>query len=159
SFSVSRNGILAYETEPPPKSLAWFDRKGKELDSFEPPGNPMRIRLSPDGKRLAALVQDSEKRDAIWVYDFSRRAGNVITPGPYDHSEPVWSPDGRQIAYASGRAAGKELCVRPSSGGGSEEILLRSDSAVYPTDWSPDGKTILFNRWSEKTKEDVWALP
>ncbi len=49
--------------------------------------------------------------------------------------------------------------MKSSSGVGNEELLLKSDVSIYPTDWSSDGRFILFDKVLPKTQSDIWALP
>jgi Tol biopolymer transport system component len=70
----------------------------------------------------------------------------------------VWSPDSKNIAFASERAEHSDLYIKPSDGSAEERVLLKSDDAKAPTAWSKDGRFVLFTGVSLKTR-DIWALP
>jgi Tol biopolymer transport system component len=72
---------------------------------------------------------------------------------------PVWSPNGNSIAFASNRGGITDLYQKTASGGGGDELLFKSSDPKHPTDWSADGRFILYWRHTPKTKEDIWALP
>lgn len=56
---------------------------------------------------------------------------------------PTWSPDGRQIAYASNRSGNEDIWVQQIAGG--PPMRLTSDPAAdWQPDWSPDGRHIVF---------------
>src|SRR5207247_8292347 len=92
----------------------------------------------------------------IWILDLTR--GGIATRftfGPEDDRAPVWSPDGGRIVFASGN----DLFVRPTSGAGDAELLLKSPTPKVPHDWSPDGRFIVFTQVDPKTLQDIWLLP
>ncbi len=70
---------------------------------------------------------------------------------------PVWSPDGAQISFRSDRK-GTNLYVKPTSGAGTEDLLLETPAVKVPQDWSKDGRFLLYYEINPKTARDLWVL-
>ena len=106
AFSVSSNGILAYGVGTGTAAglqLAWFDRRGKQVEAVGPPGNYRGLDLSLDGQRVAAHRHDGNGGD-IWVTDLARGTTSRFTfDASQENSSPIWSPDGTRIVYGSFR--------------------------------------------------------
>ncbi len=159
-FSVSESGMLAYHTGVGAGGLllTWFDRSGKQGVTLGEPANIVGFQFSPDRKNLAASVQDPSNTD-IWIYDVSRGLRTRLTFDPAIDNNPVWSPDGRSIAFASGRKGHFDLYRKSSDGSGAEELLYADDRDKTPTSWSPDGKFLLYyDRALAGAASGVWAL-
>jgi Tol biopolymer transport system component len=142
SLTVSENGVLAYRTGTLSQTqLVWFDRSGKMIGTAGRPGLYLNPEISPDEKRLAVQRTDPKSRTRdIWVLELER---NVMTRLTFDSAlddHPIWSPNGDRIAFRSSRQGSDEIHVKPSSGSGAEEVLLK---AFYPWDWAADGRFIL----------------
>jgi Tol biopolymer transport system component len=54
---------------------------------------------------------------------------------------------------------GPDIYAKASSGAGNEEVLLKSSTAKRPTDWSGDGRFILYESDDPKSRVDLWVLP
>jgi len=81
------------------------------------------------------------------------------TPFTFDPTHgrgAVWSPDGAQIIFAS--TDGK-IYRKDANGGGPEEPLLAGGDPKYPSDWSRDGRFLLYTDQDPKTGADIWVLP
>src|SRR5262249_31242771 len=73
---------------------------------------------------------------------------------------PVWSPDGKQMVFSSNRTTTYDLYEKPvNAPSGSEQLLLATPQIKVPTDWSPDGRFLLYRNFDPKTGYDIWALP
>lgn len=162
-FSVSENGVLAYsEGSKDDRCYAWFDRAGKELGTLALAGDVRDMALSPDGKRVAVQFIDNKNNSAnedIWLIDLERNIASRFTFGTAADDFPVWSPDGHRLAFNSFRVGQADIYQSPYNGAGNEELLLRSDTNKNPTDWSSDGRFILYENITSKTKCDLWVLP
>jgi WD40 repeat protein len=116
------------------------------------------IRFSPDGKRPAVSVVEGGYTN-IWVYDLER---DTITPRTFTQSfsgVPVWSPDGKHIAFASSRHGGPMNVYWMRSDGAGEVVRLTENvNEQLPFSFSPDGK-LAFNELNPQTGEDLWTLP
>jgi len=168
SYSISDNGTLIYaSTLLVPGRLTWFDRTGTPSGSVGSPGDHTDFRLSPDGRRLAAsLVNPRTSFPDIWITDLDRNSSTPFTFGPAVNGSPVWSVDGARILFRCTIAGLTDFCSKSAGGGGKEEILLalsstllRSDalsSNVILSDWSPDGKALLFS--AVTTDSDLWLV-
>ncbi len=162
SFTVSQNGILAYQTgvaETTP-NLHWYDRMGKQTMAIDQANIYTDLRLSPDGKRIAFSLYDGKTRSGqIWIYDKGRSLFTRLTFGLGSHRLPAWSPDGRSIVFSSDRNGKFGLYLRASSGAGSEEVLLKSNLSIHASDWSRDGQYLAYYANDAKTSGDLWILP
>ena len=81
-----------------------------------------------------------------------------ITFDPAADSHPVWSPDGTRIAFASARSGVSDLYVKSATGAGTEELLLKSPLLKHSSDWSRDGRWLVYTVTDPKTRRDVWVL-
>jgi len=157
-FTISDN-VLVYERgDVADSQLAWHDRAGRQIRTVGPPGRYYSIWLSPDENMVA--VERAEKGNFdIWLTDIARNTPTRFTFDPSWDLAPIWSPDGSRIVFASGRAGVIDLYVKPASGSTSEELLLKTSNTKLPTDWSSDGKLILYVELNAKGKNDIWILP
>jgi Tol biopolymer transport system component len=77
-------------------------------------------------------------------------------------SSIVWSSDGQRVAFSSDRLGGAfgNMYLQESSGAGTEELLIASQIAQIPTDWSADGRFLAYNQYDPRggTNRDIWAL-
>ncbi len=159
-FSASANGVLAYRAGLGGEDqFVWFDRGG----SPRPAGPPTGIRdlaLSPDDLRVAfteGLVTTGPAD--IWVQEWAGNVRSRLTFHAARDSHPVWSPDGGRIAFASARDGPLNLYVKAASGAGEEELLLKTDLPKYPSDWTRDGRYLVYSASDPKTTGDIWILP
>jgi eukaryotic-like serine/threonine-protein kinase len=157
--SASNNGLLVVGSGGTADwQLVWMDRTGKQIGTVANKlTNLQTARISPQGDRIALGI-DIGMND-IWVLDLGRGVRTRLTFGPVQNSDPVWSPDGKWIAYNSDRNGHATIYRKHSDGSGAEELLLTDDQVVAPTDWSRDGKTLLYSRGALGSNSEVWALP
>jgi eukaryotic-like serine/threonine-protein kinase len=123
------------------------------------PARPFRnLALSPDGQRLALTVRELD-RSEVWVTEIGRGNLSRLT-FEGDNVEPVWSPDGRWLAFAGARAGGRyELYRVPADGSGPPERLLAGGNGRFPTSFSPDGRLLAFTEMTPGSGSDLWVLP
>ena len=159
-FSVSQTGVLVYSSGSYGNSqLTWVDRSGKEIGLLEGPGNFIRPWLSPDGKRVAVDGVDPQGNRDVWLLDLATGQPTRFTFDPAQELFAVWSPDGSRILFSSDRDGPRHIYQKPATGAGKEELLLKTDDNKFPTDWSADGRFIVYTVNDPKTKLDVWVLP
>jgi Tol biopolymer transport system component len=160
-FSVSDNGVLAYQTGSIQSQLVWFDRSGKKLQTVGEPDTYASVGLSADGQRAAVGMLDPDGRHSdIWLLDLLRGSKSRLTFDPKSDGSPIWSPDGTRLVFYSNRGSEghTNLFVSTASAAGEEKVLLPSDSDDTPTSWSRDGQNILFTRYA-KMRAGVWLMP
>ena len=164
-FSVSANGRLAYVAASSnlDSQLAWFDRTGQQREVAGTKGDYQRLDLSPDGKQ-AAFDRDVGRERDIFLLDAEKGSTSRLVSSTATDFAPVWSADGRRVAFASSRdPAGNASPLNLSAGNlyeravgvvGEDTLLLKSDTGKTPTDWSRDGRHLAYI-----SRDDVWALP
>ena len=162
-MGVSQEGTLAYAPQPSrDRTLAVVDRAGNASTLALPPRGFGAVRFSPDGRRIAIAVQGADgPQPDIWTLDLVGKTFRRVT---FDDRSlgPVWSPDGRWIAFASkpkGRVYGWAIRWTPADGSDSAETLLSNERGGIPGDFTPDGEALLFQQRRPATGWDVWMLP
>jgi len=146
AFTVSQNGILAYQAASGPGSqLVWLDREGRPQGVLGDPARYADLELSPDGHLAIVSVLDpgTNTRD-LWMFDVDRGVRTRFTLDRGDDVAPIWSPDGTRVVFASNREGHFDLYEKTVSGIGPETTLLVDDSEKYPTAWLPDGRGVLY---------------
>jgi eukaryotic-like serine/threonine-protein kinase len=142
-FSVSQNGVLAFApSHETGNQLVWARPDGRRLGTVGEPGQYGILRLSPDGQQVA--VEYEQPQHELWLHDLRRNLATQFTFGPSADGYPVWSPDGKQIAFASEHGGHPDLYVKSVLGTQTQEVLLESSAYKYPLDWSPDGNFLLY---------------
>jgi eukaryotic-like serine/threonine-protein kinase len=161
AYTASGNGTLVVHSGGVSTSvLTWYDRGGKPA-SVLGSDNFNVIRLSPDGRTLATSIYDNSGGEDIWLFDLERGVRTRFTFGPTLSDDPVWSPDGKMIAFDSNRTGTYALYQKPSNGTQKEEVIFADPAVKFVTSWSPDGKYLLFDRIDphSKGKTAIWVLP
>ena len=147
-FAPSANGQLLYaEGAAKERQLVWFDRSGNRIGGVPGADAYGGVALSPDGKKVAYYL-DGTGFD-VWVFDIARGVKTPLTFGTSSgqgNLYPVWSPDGKYVAYTSFRDGKYGLYQKSADGSGGETQLLEgSDHFRVPTSWSADGKFLVYH--------------
>jgi Tol biopolymer transport system component len=160
-FTASRTGLLAYQLarEGSGGQLTWFDMSGHAIGTLGERGESYAMRLSPDGRR-ASVIQGDPNND-IWIYELERGVRARLTTSAQVLPSPLWSPDGSEIVFAGGAALGQTpdyvVSTVPSFGPGEKKVIFRSPVRVETTDWSRDGRYLLYDRGNIGAT-DIWAV-
>ncbi len=149
-FSVSDNGELIWQPNwERLYQLVWRDREGKQIGTVDEPAKVSggyEPHISPDGKSLMVKRPPS----TLWLIDLEKGTDLRITTA--FAQMPVWSPDGKKVAYSGGGG----LSIKASNGTGETELIL--PGAIFPFAWSPDGRRILYVKRGVKTQSDIFAI-
>ncbi len=108
--------------------------------------------LSPDASQIAFSYMGD-----IWVVSSEGGQATRLTNHTAYEREPVWSPDGTQIAFTSNRTGNNDIFLIPVSGGEPEQITFHTSSDVA-TDFSPDGRWIYFTS-GRTSSAGTWQIP
>ena len=161
-LSVSRAGTVVFRAAAAParRQFIWFDRSGREVGRLgEAVSTSLSSpNLSPDGQRIA-LYSNTNGNTDVWVLEAKRGVLSRLTSDVADDVAPIWSPDGGRVVFSSNRRGVHDLYQKSMAGGGSEELLLATAQLKLATDWSRDGRFLLFNSRDPKAGVDIWALP
>ena len=156
-YSFSSTGTLVYipgSSQTPQLRLVWVDRKGTEQPIPAPPHNYGLPRISPDGRRVAAGLEEADSQ--VWLYDLTRDTLTRLTFAAGDNIDPVWTSDGKRIVF---KGNGNRLFWQPSDGSGAAEALTDSNlsSNDIPSSVSPDGQALAFTQ--DTAPRSIWILP
>jgi Tol biopolymer transport system component/C-terminal processing protease CtpA/Prc len=104
--------------------------------------------ISPDGKAIVFSYQGD-----LWRVDAAGGAATLLTTSDAYESNPVWSHDGKWIAFASDRHGNNDVFIMPSAGG--QAVRLTENSAGdVPSDFTPDDKAVVFASYRVSSASD-----
>jgi serine/threonine protein kinase/Tol biopolymer transport system component len=158
TFSVSNADALLYQTGAASgkSRLEWVDRKGKHLSFVSETDILFGPRLSRSGKQLLAAMGDPGAD--IWKLDPSGQQKARLTFDNLSVSEAVWSPDETRFAYSLGQPGKRfTLNVKAASGSAAPIVLEETTDINSPTDWSPDGRYLLCERFVSGASQ-IWVM-
>jgi Tol biopolymer transport system component len=147
--SIRQDGERFVIAVPPPLllQLTMYDRQGELVSKVGAPGVIVNPKLSPDGARIVATVNDLQSgSNDIWTFDVATGKVTAITSTPTPENGPLWSPDGKEVAYVGIRESFSSIYRKRADGTGDEEMLFRYTPGAFMglTDWSRDGKFMTF---------------
>lgn len=154
--ALSPNGTLAYLSSSALSRLVYVDRRGAAIcvrDELRDYASP---RFSPDGQSLAVEIGGPTGID-IWVWCNGTATLSRLTFAD-DNIRPVWSPDGRRIAFSSTRHARRALYAIAADGSSDPELLVSTEFEIWEVVWTPDGRGMVFRQNHPSTGRDLWAV-
>ena len=140
------------------RNLLWVDRNGEEEPLAVPERNYNTLSLSPDGMQAAFTLLDGSGNADVWVSELARGTLTRLTTDEASSANPLWSPDGRRVAFSSSRDGQPGVFWQSADGSGTAERLLAIDESsggIVPYDWSPDGATLFVEVTFPETRGDI----
>src|SRR5260370_37439202 len=129
-FGVAGNGTLVAQTgKGAAKSqLKWFDRSGRPVGTVGAAGYFGDLRISPDGRRVAADQADPDgRRINIWIHELANDAVTRFTFGSWCDQLPICRPDWTQGTFSSNRKNYFSMYQKNADGSGSEQEVGNLD--------------------------------
>ena len=163
-FSISRNGVLAYQAGSTASRLVWYQRNGTPGSEVGEPAEFTDLRLSPDERKVAVTVFNRQAGTTdIRLLDLTRggEASAVTSDAAFDLT-PVFSPDSQQLAFAAARRGPAHVFVKrlTDPGMGKELVPPSSFAPQFVSDWanSVDGELLLYSDSGPSTGVDIMAI-
>ena len=143
--------------------MTLYDRTGKQVGAaFGDRALYGPAALSPDRSRVAMVKNDLENETAdLYVLDIASGKSTRLTTSKKTEfvQSPIWSPDGKQLAYAQIRDGAQGVYRRQADGTGVEELIYKDPSALLGlSDWSSDGRYLSFSK-SDLSGGALYVLP
>ncbi|MBI3693954.1 MAG: PQQ-binding-like beta-propeller repeat protein [Acidobacteria bacterium] len=145
-------GVLACAQQPTaedmPQEMVWVDRSGRILGRLGAEQQSIFFpEISPDGRFIAVSARDGEVNDRdIWIHDAAAGTKRRAAGAKGNDNFPIWSPDGKRIAFTSSRSGNYDLYVKSIDPEGPETAMVATEQPEFPRHWSPDGRGITFTR-------------
>ena len=158
-WSVSELGTLAFipgsVSMGASPDLAYLDRSGA-FQRFNLPSQVYSFpRRSPDGRRLAIVIEDEAEN--VWIHDLN--GGTTMSRLTFGGANryPVWSPDSQYLTFQSDREGDQAIWRQHADRPGAAERLTQPDSGTVhvPHAWSADGNTLLYSI-GDKQRFTLW---
>jgi serine/threonine-protein kinase len=160
SFTISPDGTLVYLPNTnlrPASAIHWLSRDGKTSVLRAAETRWSQLRFSPNGLQLALIEADKQQR--VFVQDLTRDIPKQVTMEG-GASSPVWTPNGKHLAYGSDSGRGvSNLWLTNADGSGTPTRLTTSSNDQQPSSWDPTGKFLAFTELRPNTSRDVMILP
>jgi serine/threonine protein kinase len=149
-FSASRTGVLAFQsgTLSWDQLLRWRSRDGEGLESI---GEPARfwdtVELSPTGTTAAVRIREDDGDNLdLWIVELDRRLRTRFTFDPAEDDDPVFSPDGNELMWATAAGDGSTLSWKAIGGSGEGEPVATFEKPTWPETWHPGRELVLINQ-------------
>ena len=140
---VTPAGGLVFARGDEQSQLRWVDRAGHATSAVAGAHNYKYVRLSPDGRRIAATIGRGNESD-IWILDIASGSFAPLTTSGSARN-PAWSADGRRVLYVSTQGGRAGFWWQPSDGSGGPVSAGIARHNPWIIDLSPDNKTVVFN--------------
>ena len=166
AFAVSEDGRAIWVPGDVGRSWKelWVSRDGTETSVPIPAAPYNELALSPDGKKVALNGGQGGVSD-LWIYDLERDSMSRLTNGEYV-SRPVWSPDGKRVAFGTRLQGPKsqqniwQIAWKPADGSAEQEVLLEKERTQLPSGFTADGRSLLFGGVDATgTRSEIWIMP
>ena len=164
SYDVSRNGILIYRERPKEANrLVIRDATGKQLEA-EKLGEStfsVQMRIAADRRKLLIdKISSQTNTSDLWTFDLQRKRWERVSfEASTGAHMGVWSSSGKTIAYAAEEKKIYQLRRAVLDHSRDPEFLAKSAFDQVPTDWSRDGRFLLFNQSDVNGASDLWVAP
>jgi len=144
-FAVAENGTLVYQRKRGGNvDVVWVDRTGKATPvDTTLKGAFSDIALSPDGSRIA-LAQNLAGGGQIWIKQLSTGAFSRLSIELADADRPVWSPDGRNVAFLATRNTHRTAWIRRADGSDSAHAVVGATMEFDEVAFEKSGRYTLF---------------
>jgi Tol biopolymer transport system component len=160
SFAVSDTGVLVYVPGPAQlgqDNVIVYDRQDKVTALPLPRGAYQHPRVSPDGKWLA-IESDDGKETAISLYELWSANSTVRLTYGGNNRAPVWSADGKRVAFQSDRGGDRAIWWQPVDGGPAERLTRPEPGTIHtPESWAPRSDVLLFSA-TKDAETTLWTF-
>ena len=161
--SAAADGTLVYLAGRSREAqLTWFDRTGKELGKVGPQSEQQGVVLSPDGNTVATRRRDEGGSMAVWLHDLVRESESRLTPpASQGGGAALWAPDSSLVWFSMTGPEGLSIYQKDLKGG-QLQIVQKIDLAAPArtrSDWSRDGRFVIYTENNPKTRADIWYAP
>jgi Tol biopolymer transport system component len=162
SLSAAANGVLAYRDDKGGATkLVVTDRSGVELQTLAAENDTLYYapRLSPDGRRLVVVhYEPGSASGGLWLHELERKLETRLTVDSGDDQLSAWSPDGREVAYASvGRSPAASGVFRIAADRpGQGRALFSAGTFTSPEAWTPDGRRLVYVETGAQGANSLW---
>ncbi len=155
-YSISANGTLAYLLDPGGEgrnSLVWVNRDGSATPLAAAQRPYEHPRISSDGKRIVFSTPQEE----VFVYDLDRNQFHQLASDSKNEF-PVWTPDGKRVAFLANRSGSRNVWWTLADGSGGAEQLTNSKYVNEPAGFSADGRFLLVTDQAPQTNRNILLL-
>jgi serine/threonine-protein kinase len=159
-MSVSRDGAIVYVsggTSIGDHELVFVDKATGAARALTAKRRPYEdFTLSPDGRMIAATIEGPVTD--VWLHHIARDLDTRFTIG-VENRDPIWSADGKILAYNTYKNGKWCIVTKPVEGGDKEEVLLSNENPIAGLGWTPDRRFFLYMQTTPDTSNDILMLP
>ena len=157
TFSAGAS-VLVFAPNKPPNEHRWIDRNGEDRGRLAEPASYARVTsIARDGKQAIGGVQVPRIGTSdLVLFDLERGVSTRVTTETTWESYPVWSPDGRKIAYSADPDGPPDVWVLDLDNGTRQRRFARP-GVQHAVGWTPNGEEILFLDHGAGSK--LWSMP
>jgi Tol biopolymer transport system component len=159
AYSASRDGTIVYipgDARPVGRTLLWVSAAGEETKAFPEERPFLYPAISPDGKSIAVTVEGMHQD--LWSFDVGQPVLTRLTSASGEDFGPVWSPDGRRLAFTSIREGKPPSVFVKPAGTPNHETRVTDAGVVFPNAWTTDGLALLVTQEAESNRQHMSQL-
>jgi serine/threonine-protein kinase len=142
------------------RGLFWkpADGSGPEERLMTSEFGPLSSSVSPDGQTLAFYEPRPTTGNDIWVVPLKgERKPKPFLQTPFSEGAPMFSPDGRWLAYSSDESGRSEIYVRPFPGPGGK-YQVSTEGGIAPV-WARNGRELYYYNGDKTMAVDITTQP